>query len=115
VIVTSPALTPVTTPLASTVAIVSSLDLYVTFVPAGFTVAVIFSVAPTATTSAALTVNVGFLTVTVAFKVLETFFPAFLAVTLTRYARKSYRKQCDKIGDFIEENSTKHYQKVTTK
>ena len=45
-----------------------------------FTVSFVFSptlsfVAPT------FAVNVGFLTVTVAFKVLETFFPAFLAVT----------------------------------
>ena len=33
-------------------------------------------------------VIVGFLTVTVAFKVLETFFPAFLAVTLTLFKQE---------------------------
>ena len=114
-IVTSPALTPVTRPFSSTVATSVLSDVYVTFVLAGFTVAVICSVAPTATTSAALRVNVGFLTVALNVNVFFTDLPAFLAVTLTRYARKSYRKQCDKIGDFIEANSTKHYQKVTTK
>ena len=88
VIVTLPALTPVTTPFSSTLAIVSSLDVKATFVFVGFTVAVICSVAPTATTLAAFNVNDGFFTVIVAFKVLETFFPAFLAVTLTIF-------QCD--------------------
>lgn len=59
------------------------------FVLAGLTVAVICSVAPTATSLAAFNVRDGFLTVTVAFKVLETFFPAFLAVTLTRYSDRN--------------------------
>ena len=85
VIVTSPALTPVTTPLASTVAIVSSLEVNVTFVFAGFTVAVICSVAPTATSLAALTVNAGFFTVALNVNVFFTAFPAFLPVTLTQY------------------------------
>ena len=82
-IVTSPALTPVTTPFSSTFAIVSSLEAKVTFVLAGFTVAVICSVAPTATTSAAFTVREGFLTVIVAFNVFFTALPDFLPVTLT--------------------------------
>ena len=82
-IVTSPALTPVTTPFSSTLAIVSSLDVKVTFVLAGFTVAVICSVAPTATTSAALRVNDGFFTVALNVKVFFTAFFPFLAVTLT--------------------------------
>ena len=81
-IVTSPALTPVTTPFASTVAISLSLDVYVTFVFAGFTVAVICSVAPTATSLAAFTDNAGFLTVIVAFNDLAL---PFLGVTLTKY------------------------------
>lgn len=59
------------------------------FVLAGLTVAVICSVAPTATSLAAFNVRDGFLTVTVAFKVLETFFPAFLAVTLTKYSDRN--------------------------
>ena len=81
-IVTSPALTPVTTPFSSTVASVASLDVYVTFVFAGFTVAVICSVAPTATSLAAFTDNAGFLTVIVAFKLVAL---PFLGVTLTKY------------------------------
>ena len=100
VIVTSPSLTPVTTPFSSTVAIVASLVVYVTFVPAGFTVAVICSVAPTATTSAALSVSAGFLTVIVAFKDLETFFPAFLAVTLTIFFHTVEHNKVDKIRRF---------------
>ena len=58
-------------------------DVYVTFVLAGFTVAVICSVAPTATTSAALRVNAGFFTVALNVNVFFTDLPAFLAVTLT--------------------------------
>ena len=78
-IVTSPALTPVTSPVAaSTVAIVSSLEENATFVLAGLTVAVTVSLAPTATSLAAFNVRVGFLTVTVAFNVFFT-----LPVTLT--------------------------------
>ena len=95
VIVTSPALTPVTTPFASTVASVASLDVYVTFVLAGLTVAVICSVAPTATSLAAFTDNAGFLTVIVAFKLVAL---PFLGVTLTQYRKKSYCKECDKMG-----------------
>ena len=82
VIVTSPALTPVTTPFSSTFAIVSSLEVKVTFALAGLTVAVICSVAPTATPSAAFTDNAGFLTVIVAFKLVAL---PFLGVTLTKY------------------------------
>ena len=89
VIVTSPALTPVTTPFSSTFAIVSSLEAKVTFVLAGFTVVVICSVAPTATTSAAFTVREGFLTVIVAFNVFFTALPDFLPVTLTRYSDRN--------------------------
>lgn len=81
-IVTSPALTPVTTPFSSTFAIVSSLEVKVTFALAGLTVAVICSVAPTATTSAAFTDNAGFLTVIVAFNLVAL---PFLGVTLTKY------------------------------
>ena len=84
-IVTSPALTPVTRPFSSTVATSVLSDVYVTFVLAGFTVAVICSVAPTATTSAALRVNVGFLTVALNVNVFFTAFLPFLAVTLTQY------------------------------
>ena len=86
VIVTSPALTPVTSPVvASTVAIASSLDENVTFVEAGLTVALTVSFAPTATSLAAFNVRDGFLTVIVAFNVFLTVFLAFLAVTLTLY------------------------------
>jgi len=97
VIVTSPALTPVTTPFSSTFAIVSSLEVKVTFVLAGLTVAVICSVAPTATSLAAFNVREGFLTVIVAFNDLETFFPAFLAVTLTLYLCSFQSRKCIKI------------------
>ena len=97
-IVTSPALTPVTTPLASTVAIVSSLDVYVTFVPAGFTVAVIFSVAPIATSLAeAFNVRLGFLTVIVADNVFFAALPDFLPVTLTLYLCSFQSRKCIKI------------------
>ena len=83
VIVTLPALTPVTTPFSSTVAIVSSDDLKET-VFFGVALAVIVVVSPTANSvAAALTVNVGFLTVIVAFKVVG--FLAFFLVTLTVY------------------------------
>jgi hypothetical protein len=86
VIVTSPALTPVTSPVvASTVAIVSSLDENVTFVEAGLTVALTVSFAPTATSLAAFNVREGFLTVIVAFNVFFTALPDFLPVTLTLY------------------------------
>ena len=78
VIVTLPALTPVIAPFSSTFAIVSSLEVKVTFVLAGLTVAVICSVAPTATTSAAFNDNAGFLTVIVAFNDLAL---PFLGVT----------------------------------
>ena len=81
-IVTLPALTPVIAPFSSTFAIVSSLEVKVTFVLAGLTVAVICSVAPTATTSAAFNDNAGFLTVMVAFKLVAL---PFLGVTLTKY------------------------------
>ena len=85
-IVTLPALTPVTIPFSSTFAIVSSLDVNVTFVFAGFTAAVICSVAPTATTLAdVFNVRDGFLTVIVAFNVFFTDLPDFLPVTLTLY------------------------------
>ena len=85
-IVTSPALTPVTSPVvASTVAIVSSLDENVTFVEAGLTVALTVSLAPTATALAAFNVRDGFLTVIVAFNVFFTALPDFLPVTLTLY------------------------------
>ena len=84
VILTVPALTAVTTPvLASTVAIVSSADLKETAF-FGVAVALIVVVSPTANSvAAALTVNVGFLTVIVAFKVVG--FLAFFLVTLTVY------------------------------
>ena len=83
VIVTSPALTPVTSPVvASTVAIASSLDENVTFVEAGLTVALTVSFAPTATSLAAFNVRDGFLTVIVAFKVLSAFSVTFLVFTL---------------------------------
>jgi len=82
VIVTSPALTPVTRPFSSTVAISALSDVYVTFVLAGLTVALICSVAPTATTSAAFTESAGFLTVIVAFKLVAL---PFLGVTLTLF------------------------------
>ena len=96
-IVTSPALTPVTTPLASTVAIVSSLDVYVTFVPAGFTVAVIFSVAPIATSLAeAFNVRLGFLTVIVADNVFFAALPDFLPVTLTIFFHDHIAGRVDK-------------------
>ena len=52
VIVAEPALTPVTTPLASTVAVAVSFDLYVTVLSVAFvgaTVAVKVTVLPTAT------------------------------------------------------------------
>ena len=97
-IVTSPALTPVTSPVAaSTVAIVSSLDENTTFVEAGLTVALTVSFAPTATSLAAFNVRDGFLTVIVAFNDLETFFPAFLAVTLTLYPGSFQGRKCIKI------------------
>ena len=98
VIVTLPALTPVTSPVvASTVAIASSLDENVTFVEAGLTVALTVSFAPTATSLAAFNVRDGFLTVIVAFNDLETFFPAFLAVTLTLYLCSFQSRKCIKI------------------
>ena len=83
VILTVPALTAVTTPvLASTVAIASSADLKDT-VAFGVAVALIVVVSPTANSvAAALTVNVGFLTVIVAFKLVAL---PFLGVTLTQY------------------------------
>ena len=101
VIVTSPALTPVTSPVvASTVAIASSLDENVTFVEAGLTVALTVSFAPTATSLAAFNVRDGFLTVIVAFNDLETFFPAFLAVTLTIFFHTVEHNKVDKIRRF---------------
>jgi hypothetical protein len=100
VIVTSPSLTPVTTPFSSTVAIVASLVVYVTFVPVGFTVAVICSVAPTATTSAAFTVNAGLLTLIVAFNVFFTAFFPFLPVTLTIFFHTVEHNKVDKIRRF---------------
>ena len=81
--------------MASTVATSVLSDVYVTFVLAGFTVAVICSVATTATTSAAFNDNAGFLTVMVAFKLVAL---PFLGVTLTQYRKKSYCKECDKMG-----------------
>ena len=93
-IVTSPSLTPVTTPFSSTVAIVGSLVVYVTFVPAGLTVVLIASVAPTATSLAAETVRDGFLTVIVEVSVFFTVFPDFLAVTLTGYTKKIISTTC---------------------
>ena len=91
VIVTSPALTPVTSPVvASTVAIASSLDENVTFVEAGLTVALTVSFAPTATSvDVAVNVREGFLTVIVAFNVFFTALPDFLPVTLTRYSDRN--------------------------
>ena len=87
VIVTSPALTPVTSPVvASTVAIASSLDENVTFVEAGLTVALTVSFAPTATSLAAFNVNAGLLTLIVAFNVFFTAFFPFLPVTLTIFS-----------------------------
>ena len=85
VILTVPALTALTAPVASTVAIVSSADLKDT-VFFGVALAVIVVVSPTANSvAAALTVNVGFLTVIVAFNDLAL---PFLGVTLTIF-------QCD--------------------
>ena len=86
-IVTLPVLTPVTTPDASTVAIVSSLEENVTFVLAGLTVALIVSLAPTATSLAACNVSVGFFTVALNVNVFFTAFLPFLAVTLTTISR----------------------------
>ena len=88
VILTVPALTAVTTPvLASTVAIVSSADLKDT-VFFGVALAVIVVVSPTANSvAAALTVNVGFLTVIVAFNDLAL---PFLGVTLTVFYDKTF-------------------------
>ena len=78
VILTVPALTALTAPVASTVAIVSSDDLKET-VFFGVALAVIVVVSPTANSvAAALTVNVGFLTVIVAFNDLAL---PFLGVT----------------------------------
>ena len=112
VIVTSPALTPVTSPVvASTVAIVSSLDENTTFVEAGLTVALTVSFAPTATSLAAFNVNVGFLTVIVAFNVFLTVFLAFLPVTLTLYPSKINYKNCVKQGTFILKKIEKYMHK----
>jgi uncharacterized membrane protein len=96
VIVTSPALTPVTRPFSSTVATSVLSDVYVIFVLAGFTVAVICSVAPTATMSAAFTESAGFLTVIVAFNVFFTALPDFLPVTLTLYPGSFQGRKCIK-------------------
>ena len=83
VILTVPALTALTAPVASTVAIVSSDDLKET-VFFGVALAVIVVVSPTANSvAAALTVNVGFLTVALNVNVFFTDFLPFLAVTLT--------------------------------
>ena len=71
-IVTFPALTPVTTPFLLTVATVLSLVLYVTVAVEGLTVVLIVTLFPTVTFFAAFTVRDGFLTVTVAFNVLFT-------------------------------------------
>ena len=96
-IVTLPALTPVTTPVASTVAIVSSDDLKET-VFFGVALAVIVVVSPTANSvAAALTVNVGFLTVIVAFNDLAL---PFLGVTLTQYLDWNNLWKCDKMWIF---------------
>ena len=86
VILTVPALTALTAPVvASTVAIVSSDDLKET-VFFGVALAVIVVVSPTANSvAAALTVNVGFLTVALNVNVFFTDFLPFLAVTLTQY------------------------------
>ena len=63
-IVALPALTPVTVPVvASTVAIVASLDVNVVVALAGLTAALRAVVAPTATTESPDNATVGFLTV----------------------------------------------------
>ena len=82
-IVTSPALTAFTVPFSSTVAIVSSLDLYVTFATLGQTLAVSFVSDPTTTSVGAVTLSPAFTTLAVAVSFLETFLPDFLAVTVT--------------------------------
>ena len=82
VIVTLPALTAVTTPFSSTVAIVSSLDLKDTAAPLGAVAVLSVAVSPTAITEAPETLIASFLTVIVAFKLVAL---PFLGVTLTQY------------------------------
>ena len=107
-IVTLPALTPVITPFSSTFAIVSSLEVKVTFVFAGFTVAVICSVAPTATTSAAFNDNAGFLTVIVAFNDLAL---PFLGVTLTQSQNRDSLLKYYKMEIFLSKIDVKELDK----
>ena len=82
-IVTLPALTAVTTPFSSTVAIVSSLDLKDTAAPLGAVAVLSVAFSPTAITEAPETLIASFLTVIVAFKFVPYLAP-FL-VTLTAY------------------------------
>ena len=90
-IFTLPALTPLTVPSFATVAIFSSADLYVIFATLGIFLTASFVSSPTIT-SVAVVVNLSpaLITEALAVRVLETFFPAFLAVTLTQYMGESY-------------------------
>ena len=95
-IVTLPALTAVTTPFSSTVAIVSSLDLNVTVAPLGAVAVLSVAFSPTAITEAPETLIASFFTVIVAFKFVP-FLAPFL-VTLTQYIANSYHRKRDKYG-----------------
>ena len=94
--------------MASTVATSVLSDVYVTFVLAGFTVAVICSVAPTATTSAAFNDNAGFLTVIVAFKLVAL---PFLGVTLTQSQNRDSLLKYYKMEIFLSKIDVKELDK----
>ena len=101
VIVTSPAFTPVTTPLELTVATALLLDLYVTLAVEGLTVVFNVVLFPTRTCAeVAFTESEGFLTVIVAFKVFFTDLPDFLPVTLTIFFHTVEHNKVDKIRRF---------------
>ena len=107
-IVTLPALTALTAPVASTVAIVSSDDLKET-VFFGVALAVIVVVSPTANSvAAALTVNVGFLTVIVAFKLVAL---PFLGVTLTQSQNRDSLLKYYKMEIFLSKIDVKELDK----
>ena len=108
VILTVPALTALTAPVASTVAIVSSDDLKET-VFFGVALAVIVVVSPTANSvAAALTVNVGFLTVIVAFKLVAL---PFLGVTLTQSQNRDSLLKYYKMEIFLSKIDVKELDK----
>ena len=88
-IVVLPALTPVTTPSALTVAIASSFEAYVNLAVEGTFFTVNANVAPVLTSAASLVIlSPAPTTLALAVRVLETALPAFLAVTLTIYTKK---------------------------